>query len=102
MEERCLICGEIIPEGRQICPICEMNGGPERERVTCGDFAEWLRRQMEEKQLSRYKLADKAGLSHVAIKYYEDGERCPRFDTLEMILKALGKHIEIVEGGQNE
>jgi ribosome-binding protein aMBF1 (putative translation factor) len=22
MEERCVVCGEIIPEGRQICPIC--------------------------------------------------------------------------------
>lgn len=23
MEERCIICGRIIPEGRQVCPICE-------------------------------------------------------------------------------
>lgn len=23
MENRCLICDEIIPEGRQVCPICE-------------------------------------------------------------------------------
>lgn len=23
MEEHCVICGEIIPEGRQICPKCE-------------------------------------------------------------------------------
>lgn len=22
-EERCLICGEVIPEGRQVCPTCE-------------------------------------------------------------------------------
>lgn len=21
--DRCIICGEIIPEGRQVCPICE-------------------------------------------------------------------------------
>ena len=21
--DRCICCGEIIPEGRQICPICE-------------------------------------------------------------------------------
>lgn len=26
MEERCVVCGEIIPEGRQICRAC-MNGG---------------------------------------------------------------------------
>ena len=22
MEERCVCCGEIIPEGRQVCPNC--------------------------------------------------------------------------------
>ena len=22
-EDRCVICGEVIPEGRQVCPICE-------------------------------------------------------------------------------
>lgn len=30
-EERCLICGTIIPEGRQICPTCEAQySGSER------------------------------------------------------------------------
>lgn len=23
MDNRCLYCGEIIPEGRQVCPTCE-------------------------------------------------------------------------------
>ena len=23
-EERCICCGDIIPEGRQFCPVCEM------------------------------------------------------------------------------
>lgn len=23
MEDRCVICGDIIPEGRMICPHCE-------------------------------------------------------------------------------
>lgn len=23
MEERCIICGAVIPEGRQVCPMCE-------------------------------------------------------------------------------
>ena len=23
MENRCVYCGEIIPEGRQVCPSCE-------------------------------------------------------------------------------
>ena len=24
MENRCVCCGVIIPEGRMVCPICEM------------------------------------------------------------------------------
>lgn len=23
MEEKCIICGAVIPEGRQVCPMCE-------------------------------------------------------------------------------
>lgn len=26
MENRCIICGEIIPEGREVCPRCEAGG----------------------------------------------------------------------------
>lgn len=25
MENRCVCCGAIIPEGRMVCPICEMD-----------------------------------------------------------------------------
>lgn len=36
MEERCIVCGEIIPEGRQICPQCEMEeGGANRKSIVC-------------------------------------------------------------------
>ncbi|MBR5109883.1 MAG: hypothetical protein IK099_06780 [Clostridia bacterium] len=36
MEDRCVICGEIIPEGRQVCPLCEKKYGEK-------DFAEGVR-----------------------------------------------------------
>ena len=26
-ENRCIVCGEIIPEGRQVCPNCENSEG---------------------------------------------------------------------------
>ena len=29
MEDRCVICGEIVPEGRQVCPLCEKKYGGE-------------------------------------------------------------------------
>jgi len=24
-EERCIMCGAVIPEGRQVCPMCEQD-----------------------------------------------------------------------------
>lgn len=35
MENRCVCCGEIIPEGRQVCPSCESNAGIEEEDEVC-------------------------------------------------------------------
>lgn len=31
MEDKCIICGETIPEGRQICWICEHNTMEEKD-----------------------------------------------------------------------
>ena len=27
MEDHCVMCGEIVPEGRQVCPLCEKKYG---------------------------------------------------------------------------
>ena len=32
MEERCVVCGAVIPEGRQICVDCEKQQGPAERR----------------------------------------------------------------------
>lgn len=32
MEDRCICCGEIIPEGRQVCPMCEGGRNETNER----------------------------------------------------------------------
>ena len=29
MIDRCVVCGEIVPEGRQVCPVCENSGEKE-------------------------------------------------------------------------
>ncbi len=33
MEERCVCCGDIIPEGRQVCPACWDRSAPRAERA---------------------------------------------------------------------
>lgn len=32
MENTCICCGAIIPEGRMVCPICEAGGEQENEQ----------------------------------------------------------------------
>jgi RNA polymerase subunit RPABC4/transcription elongation factor Spt4 len=32
MENRCVICGEIILEGREVCPNCEAGYEPKQEQ----------------------------------------------------------------------
>lgn len=33
-EERCICCGEIIPEGRQVYPNCEAKWGEDAKKIT--------------------------------------------------------------------
>ena len=42
MEERCVVCGEIIPEGRQVCPICEGSGTYLKTKMTREELIELL------------------------------------------------------------
>ena len=30
-ENRCICCGDVIPEGRHVCPICEARAEDKRE-----------------------------------------------------------------------
>ena len=43
-EDRCIVCGDVVPEGRQVCPACESdplkkNGG---KHMTAKQISAWL------------------------------------------------------------
>lgn len=65
MEDRCICCGEIIPEGRQVCPICEMNPIITKERQSSmryenkADMPQGMRQKVVPKMLAKVIL-DKA------------------------------------------
>ena len=48
MENTCVICGAIIPEGRQVCPDCEAGGD-----MRWMDVARMILEQAEEKRRKR-------------------------------------------------
>ena len=33
MEERCVCCGRVIPEGQQVCPICAADLPPQAREI---------------------------------------------------------------------
>lgn len=37
MEDRCVCCGAIVPEGRMVCPMCERSVDAEKAKVEGGD-----------------------------------------------------------------
>lgn len=41
-ENRCVCCGDIIPEGRQICPICEQRKNTVRRET----IVEYIKRKI--------------------------------------------------------
>lgn len=43
MDNRCIFCGEIIPEGRQVCPICEKIQSEETKAEKVDDMLhDWI------------------------------------------------------------
>lgn len=48
MTDRCIVCGSEIPEGRQVCPICESEG-LKHNRIAKSAAGTWQERNLEEK-----------------------------------------------------
>ena len=40
MEDTCAICGKIIPEGRQVCPVCESKHGEQSKNQEQMDISQ--------------------------------------------------------------
>lgn len=65
--------------------------------MTLAEIGETIRLRRKELHMTQKQLADKSGLNNVTVCDLECGRHLPRFDTLEMVLKALGLKMEIVE-----
>lgn len=61
------------------------------------DFGQWLDEQLKRTGMTRKELAKRAGVSVPIIRYYITGERTPRLDSLQVILKVFGKKIDITD-----
>lgn len=78
-DNRCVSCGDIIPEGRQVCPTCENTGGR-----NCRDL---FRRIAEEYKGSIAETEDKVMIQskNEIASYYQGGGVCKK-DTVLCIV----------------
>lgn len=53
MEDRCVCCGEIIPEGRQVCIRCEIMAETEEDLINLKVAEELLREYANESKICR-------------------------------------------------
>lgn len=60
-----------------------------------GTAADIIRRSRQWAGLSQRELGARAGTSGPAISFYESGDRIPRVDTLERIVRATGARLTI-------
>lgn len=64
-EDRCVCCGEIVPEGRMVCPVCEKRA--EKERDLAEELvSKWARGELVERKKGRWIKND----------FYEDALMC--------------------------
>ena len=88
-EERCIGCGEIIPEGRQFCPVCEWKAAAlkrkdEKRRKKSARDMKYIRENIIQKTITfnRNNPDDMAILNHLKSKDNANGyiRQLIRFD----------------------
>ena len=95
-EERCIGCGEIIPEGRQFCPVCEWKAAAlkrkdEKRRKKSARDLKYIRENIIQKIITfnRKNPDDMAILNHLKSKGNVQGyiKELIREDIAEMIAR---------------
>ena len=105
MEDRCVMCGKVIPEGSQVCSMCVSRASCLKkteiaEAGSCSDefsFAEWLENQLRETGMSQTELANAVGITKQMISGYVCGVKTPSFMTATDILNLFHKKFAVVD-----
>ena len=77
--EHCVCCGEIIPEGRQVCPTCENGRSKTKPRYIDAEKLKRHMRQMPED----WNTPDERWMPEREIACYID--TCPEADVVEVV-----------------
>lgn len=100
--ETCIVCGEVIPEGRQVCPVCEKKfSTPIFTRDdTINAFMEGMKKGKIEALEEAARKFEEYGSVWIQ---YEIGKRQTREEFAQMIVNLAKKSIiETLEGMRND
>lgn len=53
MSDKCLICGEYVPEGRQVCPNCEKRIAEKTTKTKTKRRRAWLAKLIKRRRTAR-------------------------------------------------
>lgn len=73
-EDRCVCCGELVPEGRMVCPACEKRA--EKERDLAEELvSKWARGELVERKKGKWIAQKGGGYRCSECKHYALDER---------------------------
>lgn len=88
LEDLCgMMCDNRLPSGKRM--------KDEPIELTCDTFGKWLRKVKEDNGYTYEALAEKTGVSKFALHSYVTQRRPPTLYSVQRIVSALGKRIEI-------
>ena len=94
-EDRCIICGEIIPEGRQVCPNCEKQ--KPMKNLSHGEMVQIAegKKNKTPRYIDANKLIDLA--THEGAYGYVDVHDICNAPTADVVERKRGKWIPFLE-----
>lgn len=75
------------------------DGGREIKKL---DYGKFLKEQREKQKISQQALADVAGVTKMAISYWETGKRKMTIESADKVFKALNVYAVIGKKGEEE
>lgn len=94
MNNTCVCCGAIIPEGRQVCPICALKAS--QGKLSRAEIRRWQRVQEKKKSVFTVTQAELDRLAkNRALELLEDGIRKFRDSEKDMMIADLRKLLSL-------
>lgn len=95
--DRCIVCGEPIPEGRQVCPGCSQNEGTVFEQLMKNKNVQF---EVDDRIEQAYRQGFEAGVAQIEEKHLSECRQISEYDReLREAKRLLGEMLKVMNGG---